>query len=161
MLQEPDAHVVTRYFRTGARALLGLSLNGTVVCLFFFRQDAYLAAIPIPVLYAVLALTSYLEFRSRAANLRAVGQSTPSQAEVDVDVQTVGIITLLKVIGVLAVGTFIVAATIFELPMIGAAAAVLLLLALLILGPYLPLYFSESERDELEQLKAEQNLQHD
>ncbi|WP_160167184.1 hypothetical protein [Rhodopirellula europaea] len=38
--------------------------------LLFFREVAYLAAIPIPFLYAVLALTNNLEVRSRATSLR-------------------------------------------------------------------------------------------
>lgn len=153
---EPDAHVVARRFRTGVRLLLALSLIATVVCLFFLQDAAYLAAIPIPILYAVLALTNYLEIRSRASNLRSPGESGIGRQEMQIDIQTVGIVTLLKVLGVLAVGTFIIAASFFDWRIVGAAAAALFFLIILIQIPYLPLYFSESERDERDRLRSQQ-----
>ncbi|QDT12723.1 hypothetical protein [Stieleria marina] len=154
---ESDAHVVSRHFRTGVRALLALALIATVVCLFFFREVAYLAAIPIPFLYAVLAFVNYLEYRSRASNLCSDGEKELSREELEADVETVGIVTLMKVIGVLAIGAFIVAASLFDWQIVGAAAAALFFLMLLIQLPFLPLYFSESERDELDKLKRERN----
>ncbi len=154
---ESDAHVVSRQFRTGVRALLALSLIATIACLFFLRDAAYLAAIPIPVLYAVLAFTNYLEVRSRAANLRSPNQKRITIEELEMDIETVGIVTLMKVIGVLAIGTFIIAASLFDWAVVGAAAAALLCIAILIQTPFLPLYFSEFERDELAKLKHERN----
>ena len=158
LLHEPDAHVVSRHFRTGVRTLLALSLIATIVCLFFLRDAAYLAAIPIPVLYAVLAFTNYLEVRSRASNLRSRDQKNLTRKELEMDVETVGIVTLMKVLGVLVIGTFIVAASCFDWPVVGAAATALLFLAILIQTPFLPLYFSEFERDELDKLKRERKL---
>ena len=154
---EPDAHVVSRHFRTGVRAMLALSLIATIVCLFFLREAAYLAAMSIPVLYAVLAFTNYLELRSRASNLRSDGQMRLSREELEMDIETVGIVTLLKVIGVLAIGAFIVAASVLDWQVVGAAAAAMFFLMLLIQTPFLPLYFSESERDELAKLKRERS----
>jgi hypothetical protein len=102
--KEPDAHLVARHFRTGVRLLLTLALIGTVVCLFCFQEAAYLAAIPIPVLYAVLATTNYLERRSRITEFRSPKKSGISREEMEIDIETVGIVTLLKVLGVLAIG---------------------------------------------------------
>ncbi|TWU46662.1 hypothetical protein [Rubripirellula reticaptiva] len=150
---EPDAHVVARHFRTGVRLLLGLSLIATVLCLAFFQKAAYLAAIPIPLLYAVLALTNYLEFRSRGSNLRSAEGADVSREEMQVDIETVGVVTLLKVLGVLAIGTFIIAASFFDWRTVGIAAAALFFIVILIQLPYLPLYFSEAERDEREKLE--------
>lgn len=144
---------MARHFRTGVRLLLALSLIATVVCLFFFRDVAYLAAIPIPVLYVVLAFTNYLEVRSNTAHFNDPGEAGISREEWEVDIETVGIVTLLKVLGVLAIGTFIVAASFFDWPAVGIGAAALFLLVILIQLPYLPLYFSEAERDELDKLR--------
>lgn len=154
---ESDAHVVSRHFRTGVRVMLALSLIATILCIFFLREAAYLAAIPIPVLYAVLAFTNYLEVRSRASRLRSPNQKRITPEELEMDIETVGIVTLMKVIGVLAIGTFIIAASLFDWAVVGAAAAALLCIAILIQTPFLPLYFSEFERDELAKLKHERN----
>ena len=151
---EPEAHVVARHFRTGVKLLLWLSLLSTIVCLFFFREAAYLAAIPFPVLYAVLAYANYLEYCSRRSTWRSKISTAPSQAELEADVETIGIITLMKVVGVLAIGTFIIAASLFQSQEVGGAATALFLLMLLIQSPFLPLYFSESERDEREKLEG-------
>lgn len=152
---EPDAHVGARHFRTGVRFLLALSLVATVICLLFFRPAAYLAAIPIPVLYAVLVATHYLEQRSRAEELRRPGQTGMSREEIEGDIETVGVINVLKILGVLAIGTFIIAAALFDWAIVGIVAASGFLLAVLITLPYLPLFFTESERDELSNLKHE------
>lgn len=152
---EPDAHVVARHFRTGVRLLLVLSLIATFACFFLFQQAAYLAAIPIPVLYAVLAVSNYLEIRSRASNLRSLEESGVRRERMEIDMETVGIVTLLRVLGVLAIGTFIIAASLFDWKVVGAAAAALFFLMLLIQMPFLPLYFSEAERDERDKLRKQ------
>ncbi len=141
--------------------LLALSLIGTVVCFFFLRDAAYLAAIPIPVLYAVLAFTNYLEVRSRASSLRSPSQKRITPWELEMDIETVGIVTMIKLLGVLAIGAFIIAASILDWSVVGAAAAALLCIAILIQTPFLPLYFSEFERDELAKLKRERNHSRD
>ncbi|MDA8743775.1 hypothetical protein N9N28_03975 [Rubripirellula amarantea] len=150
---EPDAHLVARHFRTGVRLLLSLSLIATIVCLFFLQEAAYLAAIPIPLLYAVLAFTNYLEMRSRASQLRPSKSSGIGREEIEVDIETVGVVTLLKVFGVLAIGSFIVAASFFDWKMVGIGATALFFLVILIQMPFLPLYFSEAERDELRKVR--------
>ena len=153
--EEPEAHVVARHFRTGVRILLALSLIATVVCLFFYQDAAYLAAIPIPVLYGILVITNYLELRSRATNLRSPKASAISREEIEVDVETVGVVTLLKVLGVLAISSFIIAASFFDWQIVGIVAAAMFLLMILIQLPYLPLYFSEAEREEREKLDSQ------
>ena len=72
-------------------------------------------------------------------------------------IATVGIVTLLKVIGVLAIGSLIVAASFTERQVVGAAATAFFFVMLLIQAPFLPLYFSKSERDELDKVKRERN----
>lgn len=60
--------------------------------------------------------------------------------------------TALTVGGMLAVGTFIIAAALFEQVMIGIGAVALFLLVILIEIPYLGLLVTESERDEREKI---------
>ena len=151
---EPDAHVLSRHFRTGVRVLLAVSLIATIVAIFAYPSVAYLAAIPIPILYAVLASVNYMEVRSRASELRERGSDHLSKEELEVDVETAGIILLLKVIGILAAGTFIIAAAFFEWQSVGVAATALFLLAVLINIPFLPLFFAEAQRDELDHLRS-------
>src|SRR6056297_33358 len=146
--QESHAHLAARHFRTGARLLLILALLATLLALFFRPEAAYLAAIPIPVLYAVLAITKYLVVRSEASHAAARQVTAAEQEDVERDVETVGLVTLLNVLGMLAIGTFIIAASFFELRLVGIVATGLFLLALLINLPYLPLFLSESEREE-------------
>ncbi len=154
-LGEPDAHVVSRHMRAGVRILLIVSLVATIALLLFYRPAAYLAAIPVPVLSIVLVILNLMERRSRAAALRRPGQTSISQEELEVDVETIGVTTILKVLGVLAVGTFIVSAAFFDLATLGVAAAAAFLLAVLIELPYLPLFFTESVRDERQKLTGE------
>lgn len=156
---EPDAHVLSRHFRTGVRTLLAAALVATIVAIVAYPQVAYLAAIPVPVLCGVMVLTNYLVLRSRASELRKRGSDRIGKEEIEVDVETAGIILLLKVIGILAIGTFIIAAAFFEWKSVGIVAATLFLLAVLINLPYLPLFFTEAERDELDHLRS-QNRDH-
>jgi len=151
--QESDAHVVSRRFRDAVRGLLILALVATIFCLLFYREAAHLAAIPIPFLYVTLAFINYFESRSRTSVLRRSDQAEISREETEIDTETIGIVTLLKVLGMLALGTFIIAAALFDMRIVGVAAAAAFLLAVLINLPYLPLFVSESERDELEKLE--------
>jgi fatty acid desaturase len=96
-----------------------------------------------------------MEVRSRASELRERGSGHLSKEELEVDVETAGIILLLKVIGILAAGTFIIAAAFFEWQSVAIAATALFLLAVLINIPYLPLFFAEAQRDELDHLRSE------
>ncbi|WP_236696163.1 hypothetical protein [Rhodopirellula islandica] len=152
---EPDAHALSRHFRTGVRILLAASLIGTCVSLLFFSEVAYLAAIPIPFLYAVLAFVNYLEVRSRATELRERGPNRLTKEEIDADVETAGVILMLKVLGVLAAAAFIIAAAFFEWQYVGIIASGLFFLAVLINTPYLPLFFAEAKQDELDHLRSD------
>ena len=149
---ESDAHIASQRFRYGLRACLIVALVATIFCLLFYREAAHLAAIPIPFLYVTLAFINYFESRSRTSVLRRSEQSEISREETEIDTETIGIITLLKVLGMLAMGTFIIAAAMFDMPIVGVAAAATFLLAILINLPYLPLFIGESERDELAKL---------
>ncbi|WP_235951214.1 hypothetical protein [Crateriforma spongiae] len=151
---ESDAHLGARRFRNGVRLLLVLSLISTVVTLLFARQVAYLAAIPLPFLTAILAGANYLEFRSRASILREGGADHLQKTELDADLETAGILFVLKLLGVLAMGTFIIAAASLDWQLVGVVAAAMLLLIVLINLPYLPLLFDEARRDELRRLRA-------
>lgn len=158
-LGEPDAHVATRHMHTVVKWLLIAALVATLGLLIFYRPAAYLAAIPVPILYCLLVVLGLMERRSRASELRRPGQTTIGKEEIEVDVETIGVVTILKVLGVLAVGSFIVAATVFDLQMVGMVAATGFLLAILIELPFLPLFFTESERDERAKLTHESERQ--
>ncbi|MFG0265037.1 MAG: hypothetical protein ACF8AM_07765 [Rhodopirellula sp. JB055] len=151
---EPDAHVLSRHFRTGVRILLAASLIGTCVSLFWYPAVAYLAAIPIPFLYAVLAYANYLESRSQASVLRERDPNRLTKDEIDADVETAGVILILKVLGVLAAAAFIIAAAFYEWQYVGMIASGLFFLAVLINIPFLPLFFVEAEHDELDRLRS-------
>lgn len=151
-LGEPDAHVISRHLRVTIRGLLIIFVLATLVLFLFYRQAAYLAAIPVPLLAVALILVDTLEHRSRASALRKAKQSAISEEEVELDVQAVGIATALKIFGVLALGTFIIAAAFFDSAGIGIGATATLLLALLIELPFLLVGISEAERDEREKL---------
>lgn len=154
-LGEPDAHIGTRHVRTVVKGLLIFALLATIVLLLFYRPAAYLAAIPIPVLYFLLVVLNLVERRTRASQLQRPGENAISQEEVEVDVEIIGILTVMKVLGVLAIGTFIIAAAFFDLAVVGVIAAGGFMLAILIELPYLPLFFTESERDERAELTGE------
>lgn len=104
---ERNSHVVACHFCTGVRILLTLSLIATIVTLLFSREVAYLAAIPIPFLYAILSLANYLVVRSRTQELRAKDGSRLSDESVDERLQIAGTLLVLKIMGVLAVATFV------------------------------------------------------
>ncbi|KAA5547122.1 hypothetical protein FYK55_01510 [Roseiconus nitratireducens] len=152
---ESDAHVASRHFQTAVRVLLVIALIATIGCLAFYRQAAYLPAIAVPVLYTVLAIVNYLETRSRAENLRRPGQSELSGEEWEIDVQTVGIITVFKCLLAIAVGMLLVASALFDWEFVGGVAACGFLIAVLMNLPFLTLFFSESEKDELDKLNRE------
>ena len=151
-LGEPDAHVASRHLQTGVRILLIAALIATSALLLVYKPAAYLAAIPVPVLIIVLVILNFLEKRSRAAMLRHPGQTGMSQKEIQVDIETIGVTTIVKVLGLIAIGSFITAAAFFELSVLGIAATVTFLLAILVQLFYLPLFFIEAERDEREKL---------
>ncbi|QDT91553.1 hypothetical protein Pan161_32120 [Gimesia algae] len=155
-LGEPDSHVMMRHAKTILRFLLIVALIATSVLLVFFRPAAYLAALPVPVLFLGFVFVNYLERQSKAKMLRSTNQSTISQKEVEMDVQYAGIYTAMALMLLLALGTFIVAATMVEdWSMMGMVAAVLFLLSVVILFPYIPLFIADAEHDERDKLQHE------
>ncbi len=103
-------------------------------------------------MYAVLVVVDYYERRSRASALRRGGQIEVSQEEIEIDSQAAGVATALKVVGMLALGTFIIAATLFDVSKVAFVAAVGFLLTVFLGLPYWPLIVSESEREEREKV---------
>ncbi|QDV20545.1 hypothetical protein Pan153_52210 [Gimesia panareensis] len=158
-LGEPDSHVMMRHAKTILRFLLIVALIATGVLLLFFRPAAYLAALPVPVLFFAFAYVSYLERQSKAKVLRSTNQSAISQKEVEMDVQYTGIYTAMALMLFLALGTFIVAATMVEdWSMVGMVAAIFFLLSVFILFPYIPLFIDEAEHEERDKLQSETEL---
>jgi hypothetical protein len=158
-LGEPEAHVMMRHAKTTLRFLLIVALIATVGLYLFFRPAAYLAALPVPVLFLGFVFVSYLERQSRAKVLRSTNRSTISQEEVEMDVQYAGIYTAMGLTLMFALATFVVAATMVEdWSMIGIVAAVLFLLSVLIILPYIPLFIVDAANDERDKLQREAAL---
>ena len=63
---EPHAHVLMRRVRTVSRWLLIIALLATVSLFLLMPAAAYLAAIPIPVLFVVYLLAGQWERQSRS-----------------------------------------------------------------------------------------------
>jgi hypothetical protein len=155
-LGEPEAHVMMRQAKTIFRLLLILALIATTLLFIFFRPAAYLAALPVPILFLGFVFVSYLEKRSRATSLRSTNQSTISQEEVEMDVQYAGIYTAMGLTLFFVLATFIVAATMVEdWSMVGMVAAGLFLLSVLIVFPYIPLFIMDASEDERDRLQQE------
>ncbi|TWT79609.1 hypothetical protein CA13_10130 [Planctomycetes bacterium CA13] len=149
---ESDAHRMSRHWQTAIRVILIALVVAAIVLFVFYRAAAYLAAIPIPILFVTLALLDYYEQRSRTHHRHKLGEADLSKQEIEEEVETAGIVMVLKVFMALALGTFIVAAAFFDWATVGIAATATLFLAILINLPYLLLGFAESERDEREKL---------
>jgi hypothetical protein len=155
-LGEPDAHWMTRKARVVLRLMLLIAVVATILLMIFYRPAAYLAALPVPALLLAYSYVSHLERQSRADVLRNPRQKSISQDEVELDVQYAGIFTALALFILIALSTFMIAATMIEdWSMVGLAAAVLFLLAILIMLPYLPLFIIDSSTDERDKLMSE------
>jgi membrane protein implicated in regulation of membrane protease activity len=155
-LGEPDAHVMMRNAKTIFRVLLILTLITTTLLFLFFRQAAYVAALPVAVLFLGYVLASYLEKQSRAKSLRSTNPLTISKEEVEMNVQYAGIYTAMGLMLFFAIVTFVVAATMVEdWTLIGMVAAVLFLLSALIILPYISLFMSDAREDERDKLQQE------
>jgi hypothetical protein len=152
-LGEPDAHLMMRRAKTILRPLLIVTVLATIALLLVFPQAAFLAAFPVPVLVLVYMYVGYLERRSRAGRLRTPNQAGISQDEVETDVRYAGILTTLFLAVLLVLSTVVIAATLVEdWSMVGLLASVILLLAILIMFPYFPLFVSGSRSEERERL---------
>lgn len=159
-LGEPHAHLMMRRVRVVSRWLLVLALLATVTLFIMVPSAAYLAAIPIPILFVVYVFAGLWERQSRSAVLRKQGQDAITKEEVELDVRDKGIYTALGIFFVLALGTFIIAASLFEWPLVGGVAAAGLLLAILINLPYLTLFVQEAERDERDKITPSSSIDH-
>ena len=158
--KEPDAHAIARHLRTVLRGLILVAALATVICLFYFQEQAYLAAIPIPILLFLLLGASWLERNSRAKMLRRGGQAEITKEEVEIDEDAVALSLVLKLAGVFALAAIIVAASFFNWEIVGLAAATLFAMAILIGLPYWPLIISDARAEEEDKLLSrEQDAQ--
>ncbi len=151
-LGEPDAHKMMRRAMIVLRILLIIALISTIVLLIYNRPVAHLTAIAIPVLGLVFAFVSWFERQSRASQLRQQGQKVISKDEVDLDVEVAGISTVLEIAAFLVIGSIVAAATIVGWENVGIVAAMLLLLAIFITLPYLPLLVMGAASEEREKV---------
>lgn len=157
-LGEPDAHKVMRRAKVGLRVLLLLAIVATIALLALYRPAAYLAALPVPVLFLAYIYVSYTERRARAETLRGANQHAISKDEIELDIRVAGFSTAFVLLFVLALSTFVVAATMIEdWANVGVGAAILVLLSILIIFPYIPLFILESENGERAKLRREVN----
>jgi hypothetical protein len=155
-LGEPDAHVMMRRARMMIRFLLIIALFATILLILFYSPAAYLAAFPIPVLFLAFIYVSYLEKQSRADILRVTGQQSLSQDEVEMDVQSAGLFTALVLVVLVALSALIIASTlVVDWAMVGLVAAVIFLLSVVIMLPYIPLFIINSSQDEREKLQSQ------
>lgn len=145
---EPDVHVGFRRARTLLRYVVLAGLVATIALLMLQHPAAYLIAFPLPVLIVLLAIVRYYERQSRASAVRKPDQKHVGEDEVEIDVEGMGVFTLLGVVVLIALGTFVIAAAYFDWEIVGIAAAAILFLALLINIPYIPLLVTEARRDE-------------
>jgi len=122
-----------------------------------FTKPIYFALVNyFPPLFLALIVVSYLEKQSRAERVRGKNQAKISSEEVEMDVQYAGIYTAMGLITLFATATFIVAAIMIEdWSIVGIAAAVLFLLAVLIILPYIPLFIEDAAQDERDKLELE------
>lgn len=155
-LGEPDAHVMMRHAKTILRALFLLALVTTIGLFIYLRPAAYLAALPMPVLFLAYIAVCHLERQSRVTMLRSANQSTISQEEVAMNIRYASISTAMVLALFLALATFVMATTLVEeWSMVGITAAVLFLLSVLMLVPYFSLFVANSGDNERDKLARE------
>jgi len=153
---EPDAHRMTRRARAALGTLLILATAATIILMFLHWQVAYLAAFPIPVLFLAFIGVCYLERQSRAEVLRGADNAAISKEEVELDARFAGLYTALFLLIFLASSALVIAATlVVDWSMVGLVAGIILLLSILIMLPYIPLFIMDSSRDEREKLRQE------
>ncbi|WP_417388551.1 hypothetical protein [Gimesia sp.] len=158
-LGEPDAHVMMRHAKTVLRFLLIVALIATCGLLLFLPSAAYLAAIAVPVLFIGFVFVSYLERQSQAKVLRSGNQSNITQKEVETDVRYAGILTAIALTLFLALGAFIMAATLVEdWSMVGMVATVFFLISIFLLFPFIPLFIKEAKHEERKKLQHSTDL---
>lgn len=147
-LGEPRAHSMMRNAKSIVRILLIGAAIATILLLIFLPAAAYLAAIAIPISFVLLVIVTLMEQQSRSIVIRQSGQTEITSEEVDMDGVYAWIYTALAVVGLLALGSFIVAATLTDLASVGIGSAVLFLFSVFVLCPYIPLFVQEFAADE-------------
>jgi hypothetical protein len=153
---EPDAHRMMRWARSVLGMLLILATLATIILILLHWQVAYLAAFPTPVLFLAFISVCYLERQSRAEVLRGAGDTAISQDEVELDIRFAGLYTALFLLIFLALSALVIAATlVIDWSMVGLVAGVILLLSILIMLPYIPLFIMDSSREEQEKLEQD------
>ena len=156
---EPDSHAMMGHAKAILYLLLTFALVAMILLFVFLRPSAYLAALPVPALLLGLVFVCYLERQSREKMLRTVNQTTISKEEIEMDVQYAGISTAMALTLVFALVTFIVAAvTVEDLSMLGMVAAVLFVMSVMFLLPYIAFFVSEASHDERDKLQREAEL---
>ena len=148
-LGEPDSHIMMRHAKTILWIFLVISVLSTIALLIFYRPAAYLAAVPVPILFLGYLFACYLERQSRALLLRVPNQTLISGDEVEMNAEYAGIYTAMGLILFFAISAFVVVATMVEdWGTVGLSASVLFLLALFIVLPYLPIFIAEAAQGE-------------
>ena len=158
-LGEPHAHEIARRMLFGVRVILALAVLIAGLLLVFNRNIAYLAILPIPVLYVVLMSLGYTERRSRTSVLRSADQSRISDEEVEVDVATNRSALILEISGILVMGVFLVAASLYELHMVLLTGFVFLVYCCFLGLPYWHLFLSQADADERHKVAPERHNQ--
>ncbi len=148
-LGEPHSHVMMRHAKTILWWLMVAALVVTIVLLIFYRPAAHLAAIPIPLMFLAFLYVSYLESQATAKLLRGKNQTVVMQKEIEKDAQYAGIYTVLALVLLFGVSALIMAGTMVEdLSMVGLSAAVIFLISIIYILPFIPLLFAEAGREE-------------
>jgi len=158
-LGEPDSHAMMRHAKAILCLLLTFALVAMTLLFVFLRPASYLAALPVPALLLGLVSVCYLERQSREKMLRSMNQTTISKEEIEMDVQYAGISTAMALTLLFALATFIAAAfTVEDLAMLGMVAAVLFVMSVMFLLPYIAFFISEAAHDERDKLQRDAEL---
>ncbi len=152
-LGEPDAHIMMRTIKIVLLVLLSLALTATILLVIFYPPAAYLAGLPIPILFLAFIIASFLDRRATVKMLRQANQTTISAEEFEMNVQYAGIYTSLALALLMAISAIVMAATMVEdWSMVGASAAFILLLSIFYVVPYIPFFIADAEQDERDKL---------
>jgi cytochrome c biogenesis protein CcdA len=155
-LGEPRAHAMMRNAKFILLALLVAALIATILLIFLYRSAAYLVGLQIPFLFLAFIILSYYESRVAAKMLRSRNQTTISSEEIEVDVQFAGIYTPIVLVSLLAISALVMAATMVEnWAMVGASAALILMLSIFYVLPYVPFFIADAEQDERDKVQPE------
>lgn len=110
----------------------------------------------IPFLFLAFIIVSYYESRVTAKMLRSRNQTIISSEEIEVDVQYAGIYTPIVLVSLLAISSLVMAATMVEnWAMVGVSAALILMLSIFYVLPYVPFFIADAEQDERDKVQPE------